>query len=227
MLPENEVKLDATNTSETSENISNEPKVHSISDESGVVTEKPPVKKVKKSIMANRYFLAVVIVVLVISGIGSYVYKHNKSLKEQEKLVQEQQAKIDTARKEAEAKKLIEEQKQKEEDQKIAKEISTLRQDVKISVLNGTSINGLAGSTAKTLEEVGYVDVKAGNSPTKSHTTTTVSYQEDLSEAVVQDIKNVLEKTFSSVETEVFATDKKGDYNAVVTTGSLLKTNKQ
>lgn len=92
------------------------------------------------------------------------------------------------------------------------------RSKVKLQVLNGSGVSGLAGKAKTYLEELGYKDIVVGNASVSNLTETTVSLKDskkDLLETVVAD----LAKNYKVAEkTETLSAPSKYDF--VITLGS-------
>lgn len=88
---------------------------------------------------------------------------------------------------------------------------SVKREDLKIMVLNGTKINGLAGTARDTLLSLGYVDVSVGN-------------HDSIEKSVIQTNNKELRETLSNdTKIEKFSkitADEYKDYDAVIILGT-------
>lgn len=92
------------------------------------------------------------------------------------------------------------------------------RSEIKLQVLNGSGIAGLAGKAKTYLEDLGYLDVAVGNATKSDFTDSVVSVKntsKEFSEAVIAD----LSKNYSvAKETETLSTTSKYDF--VITLGN-------
>lgn len=86
---------------------------------------------------------------------------------------------------------------------------------ISVKILNGTGINGLAGSLSEELKNKGYIDVTSGNGSKTAKTTVTV-YGVDKS--LIDIIKNDL-----GITNIIYSEDKKEDYDVVVLLGDDYK----
>ena len=79
------------------------------------------------------------------------------------------------------------------------------REDVSISILNGTGIGGEAGLLQGELEDLGYSDIEVGNADDQDNQTTVVTFADDLDEAIVDEITEELESIYEEVDVETSA----------------------
>lgn len=95
---------------------------------------------------------------------------------------------------------------------------SIKRDDIKLQVLNGSGVSGLAGKAKTYLEDLGYKDVAVGNASVSNLTETVISVKEtkkDLLETVTTD----LSKNYKvAKDTETLVASSKYDF--VITLGS-------
>lgn len=97
--------------------------------------------------------------------------------------------------------------------------VSSVKRDtIKLQILNGSGVSGLAGKAKTYLEGLGYKDVQTGNASKSNLTETTVSVKDskkEMTETVVADLsKNYI----VAKETEVLSSTSKYDF--VITLGS-------
>ncbi len=92
------------------------------------------------------------------------------------------------------------------------------RSDIKLQVLNGSGISGLAGKAKTYLEGLGYLDVVVGNA-SESNLTDTVISVKDSKKEFLETIKSDLVKKYQlAKEAEVLPTSSKYDF--VITLGN-------
>lgn len=100
----------------------------------------------------------------------------------------------------------------------IAPESNIKREEIKLQVLNGSGVSGLAGKAKIYLEGLGYVSVQTGNAANSNFTETVVAVKDskkEFTESVVAD----LSKNYKVAEkTEVLPASSKYDF--VITLGS-------
>jgi len=72
--------------------------------------------------------------------------------------------------------------------------------EIKIEVLNGTGVAGEASLLKTRLENLGYEDVEAANADSQKEVATTVTFDRDVDEDVVDEVSSLLEKTYKSVK---------------------------
>lgn len=75
------------------------------------------------------------------------------------------------------------------------------RNEVSISVLNGTSVSGLAGKVKTALEKLGYAEIETGNASKKDYEVTEVKFASSVTTAAKEEILAELNKTFEEVKT--------------------------
>lgn len=92
------------------------------------------------------------------------------------------------------------------------------RETLKLQVLNGSGVSGLAGKAKIYLESLGYKDVVAGNASSSDLIETTISVKESKKD-LVENIRTDLAKNYKvAKETETLSTSSKYDF--VITLGS-------
>ncbi len=74
--------------------------------------------------------------------------------------------------------------------------------DIRISVLNGTGIAGAAGALKTELENLDYEQIETGNADETGVTTTAVTFNDSVPEAVRSEIIETLEEIYRSVTDE-------------------------
>ena len=92
------------------------------------------------------------------------------------------------------------------------------RETLKLQVLNGSGVSGLAGKAKIYLESLGYKNVVAGNASSSDLIETTISVKESKKD-LVENIRTDLAKNYKvAKETETLSTSSKYDF--VITLGS-------
>jgi hypothetical protein len=86
---------------------------------------------------------------------------------------------------------------------------------IKVQVQNGTGITGEAAYLQTQLKDLGYIDVKVGNSES-TVSTTTVSFSNKLDPSVVSEITQKLNSVYQTVTTNTLTSST---YDVVVVTG--------
>ncbi len=96
---------------------------------------------------------------------------------------------------------------------------STIKRDlIKLQVLNGSGVSGLAGKAKTYLEGLGYKDVQTGNASKSDMIETVISVKDDKKD-MLETVMSDLSKNYKvSEETEVLA--KTSKYDFVITLGS-------
>jgi len=74
------------------------------------------------------------------------------------------------------------------------------RDDIVVSVLNGTGISGAAGDLKDEIESLGYSEVEVGNAKSKEHEVTSVTFVSGVSSAVKDEITDLLDGLYKDVE---------------------------
>lgn len=96
--------------------------------------------------------------------------------------------------------------------------ITIKRDDIKLQVLNGSGVSGLAGKAKTYLEGLGYKNVVVGNASMSNLTETTISVKESKKDLLEQ-ITTDLSKNYKvSKETETLVASSKYDF--IITLGS-------
>lgn len=75
------------------------------------------------------------------------------------------------------------------------------KEDIKISILNGTGITGEAGYLQGQLRSLGYKAITIGNADTTSASSTKVTFSSTVSSGVVDEITEKLKTIYKTVET--------------------------
>lgn len=91
------------------------------------------------------------------------------------------------------------------------------RSEITIQVLNGSGITGEAGYLQGVLASLGYDEIKTGNASKQNLETTTVSYSEDIDEAIQKEITGKLKDVYKKVEEKTSSAQK--DYDVIITVG--------
>lgn len=89
------------------------------------------------------------------------------------------------------------------------------RSKIRIQIQNGTGITGEAAYLQGVLKNLGYTDIKVGNSETNV-TATTVTYSTTLDSGVISEVTQKLNSVYQSVTTK---TTSSADYDILVVTG--------
>jgi len=76
------------------------------------------------------------------------------------------------------------------------------REEITVSVLNGTGIPGEAGFLQDKLEALGYVEIEVGNASSQDNEVTTITFSSDLPEATTVEITKEIEALYNSVTTK-------------------------
>lgn len=92
------------------------------------------------------------------------------------------------------------------------------KKTVKVEVQNGTGTPGDAAFLKDALTKLGYTDIDTGNADSQTETTTTVTFDRDLSETVVKEITTELERLYTEVTTK--KSTLAGDLSVRVVTGT-------
>jgi len=90
------------------------------------------------------------------------------------------------------------------------------RSEIEILILNGTGIAGEAGFLQGKLAGLDYEEVEVDNASNTDHETTEVTFADDLSEAIVDEIVELLEEVYEDVEID---TAKASGSDITITTG--------
>lgn len=91
------------------------------------------------------------------------------------------------------------------------------RADLKIEVLNGSGVAGLAGKAAEYLEGLGYEDIKTGNADNYDYEQTEIAIKED-KQNYLSMIRKDLEDKYPPAE-EVGTLEDDSDFDVVITLG--------
>lgn len=76
------------------------------------------------------------------------------------------------------------------------------REDLSVSVLNGTGIPGEAGFLETKLEALGYSEIEVGNAPSQDNEITIITFSSDLPEATTVEITKDIESLYETVTTK-------------------------
>lgn len=83
--------------------------------------------------------------------------------------------------------------------------------DLKVKVLNGTAIAGLAAKAQTALEEAGFTVSGVGNADKKDYTEVVIQAKEKVPSSVLNKLKEELEKTYTVGENETLDADNEDD----------------
>jgi hypothetical protein len=99
-------------------------------------------------------------------------------------------------------------------------EVSIERNEISVTVLNGTGVAGLAGESVLSLKKLGYTTAVAGNSPEYSSDVTLLEHSEDVPDVYIEELSDYLYGLFDEVLVQRVEND--AAYVIVITTGKLL-----
>jgi hypothetical protein len=102
-----------------------------------------------------------------------------------------------------------------------ATEGAVLKSDIKIKILNGSGITGLAGKTGDNLKALGYTNIEIGNAEGPTVTATDVIFSGRVTQAVKEEIVTELQKTFTGIETR--QTPPVNTLDVLITIGKAIK----
>lgn len=170
----------------------------------------------EKTVSANSKTLLMTIIffvlLIILVGGGFYVFfTRNMNKQTSNENISESQASPTQLQPTKEPTKVVEE--------KIPPQI-TKAEDVRIQILNGSSIAGQATQIKDALEAVGFVNIETGNAE-ETIEQTTVTISPDVSEELASLIINELEKIFSSVASS--SSEIEVDFDVLIVTGSNTK----
>ena len=94
------------------------------------------------------------------------------------------------------------------------------RENLTIQVLNGTGVSGLAGDVQTDLEAFEYSNIEVGNADGQDYEETVVFYIEGINSSILGEIRNILEKRFNSVRSEVESSEDQS-FGVIIRTGQL------
>ncbi len=97
------------------------------------------------------------------------------------------------------------------------------KSSVTIEILNGTGISGEAGILRSKLEALGYKKISAGNAASSDNETTTVTFSSSLASSVVDEITQLLKKTYNDVTTKTAGSGKDVSIVTGLRSGQTLK----
>lgn len=106
--------------------------------------------------------------------------------------------------------------------EEIEEEVEIVRDDVRITVLNGTGVAGLAGDTKARLEALGYSRIEVGNSD-ESNFETIIFHNPEVQEEILEEVLDDLYEIFADVITEEFDEPNEA-IDIQVVTGALTET---
>ncbi|MCA9308338.1 LytR C-terminal domain-containing protein [candidate division WWE3 bacterium] len=184
--------------------------------------------------------ISIILVTLVLSGLGTGGYMYAKTQgyfvpKIKEAGVVNETPKPEMTSMEVKEELLREAQQiADEEDKKQIEKSKELKTELKVQILNGTNIAGVAGKTASAFIELGYVEknVIADNAQ-ETYEVTKVYVNNAVTEDLLEEIQNMLQLTFSDVVIEKLEDVEDIDTNAdleshiIVITGNQLTAEQQ
>lgn len=91
-----------------------------------------------------------------------------------------------------------------------------VRSEIKIIVLNGSGVPGQASELSEDLEALGYENIEVDNADEQDKSSTTMVYSSSVSTLAVDEITELLEKTYEKVTVQSGST---GEYDIKITTG--------
>lgn len=104
-------------------------------------------------------------------------------------------------------------------------EIIREKKDIKIQVLNGTEIRGLASKIKANLEQIGYSNIEVGNTETTGYTSTVIRHIEDLAIINRDEINKLLKEDFTDVTIRTFPKNPSETYDITIILGDSLRNN--
>jgi hypothetical protein len=96
------------------------------------------------------------------------------------------------------------------------------RDKLDVSILNGGTVAGAAGSLAEKLQAIGYTEAQAGNASSYDHTGVSVYFSDDLeveASVVAQDIRSISEYENVEISTKVASSSDQKRSDIVVILG--------
>jgi hypothetical protein len=95
--------------------------------------------------------------------------------------------------------------------------LGLVRADLKVEVLNGSGVAGLAAKAAAYLEEIGYKEVKTANASKYDYPETLVQVKENKKQYLGMVKEDVSKKYTLAAKTEIL--DEKSDFDVVIIVG--------
>lgn len=164
---------------------------------------------------SSKKLLLIPLVILILIGVGLIAYFAMNGSRDEEKILDDVEIEAPATLPATSENADITEENAIEES--VMEKVSD-KTTVAVSVLNGTKIAGLAGSTADTIKALGYEGVTAGNADDQEQTVTIVQYADAISMELVDQIVTELEKEFDTVTMEKMV-ETDADYDIVITLG--------
>lgn len=96
-------------------------------------------------------------------------------------------------------------------------QVSINRDEIKIQVLNGSGITGEASYAQGVLANLGYSEIKTGNSDKKNQEMTTITYKSSVSEASITEISDKLKTIYEEVTLKEATSSQV--YDIIITVG--------
>jgi len=100
--------------------------------------------------------------------------------------------------------------------------VNVNKDEIKVSIFNGTGIPGFASQIKTLVTNVGYKNITTTNADNFDYTNTIINSSSDITDAVVNEIKDSLKTTLKSFEIKKTLT---GTKTISITTGEALKSN--
>jgi len=157
----------------------------------------------------KKYLLIALLVVFLLGLIGGGIFVYQKAMKGKEETLFEPE----TPLVEEQLSEEVEEGEAEEEEEVILE-----RADLKIKVLNGSGVAGLAGEMAEFLENLGYEDIGTGNAGSYDYETTEIAIKEDKKDYLDTLIEDLEAEYTLAEETSILDADD--DFDAVIILGA-------
>jgi len=97
------------------------------------------------------------------------------------------------------------------------------KQNLKIQVLNGTGVAGIASTFKEVLLGNGFENIDVGNADVQSYTITLITYLDSVNDNLVNEINDLLEEEFLEISfNKVSSGEINDDYDIIITTGKPI-----
>ena len=110
-----------------------------------------------------------------------------------------------------------------EEEATPAPEENVDKSSITVEILNGTGISGEAGFLRGKLEALGFKNISAGNASSSDNETTVVTFSDDLASSIVDEITQLLKKTYNDLTTKTSSSGKDISIITGLRSGQTLK----